>query len=944
MLNITKYYCGICNTKPDQISHHKSHLTTEKHKDKKELFLLKLKALTNDELIEKYNTIDINNIIDNIETIIVKNKNLNFPDEDLDDNNLIENETMVQKELIEKSESITGNKDALKDKIHEIHNYLRNNGAGYGMNALKVFNILYGLMRIEEANLLEKFNLNKNETTFSYLLELSNNNKNEQLCEIIYVKCLDYINDSELKKILFYEIPRNIKSNIFSHLIKEISSISNIEKTSNVLLSGKIYEYFIGRDESAISELGAYFTDRHIVDFIYSKADIQLNEDGTVPEMIDMFGGSGGFTTGYINYLNDNFNDINWATEVNKIFHYDMNEDVIKSAALEIFCLTGTLPDMDNNITYKNSFADNFNDKKFQYIITNPPYGGDKNKKKQADLKRDSIEEYIKSSLSSLSDEKDIIKRQNQLKDILKQNKTLKNNFEKQKVKINNCNYRFNKYAKKYNLNGNDKEACSLIQIMEMLEYNGTAIGVLKEGVFFNKTYKGLRKHLIEYFNVREVISIDPKQFENTATKTSIIIFDNTENKTENIKFSDLVIEKYTENKFEEILDKIYCTEFINDIKDVYDVLVSEANIDDIIKNNYSLNSKDYNKKTIIPGDDYKLVKLDDICQIKKGTRITKSNNISGDIPVYGGGDITFYTNKSNRDTNTLIISRYGMSENCSRIIQTKFYLNDSGLSILCKDKLLQNYINYLMISNLYKNIIYNNCTNGSCQKNINMNLFSNINIPIPKSDEKLQEWVDKISKPFNKKQKYETELKDLEKNIQDTIKNISENEECDKVKLGDIAEFKPKSKRNASYGKSVGKYNFYTSSDKIKKCDIADYNEELLIIGSGGVANIKFDKNFSCSADNFIISCINNYYIYCILKNNINLLSNGFNGSTLKHLSKDYLQQLSIPIPKDKQLIDGLEPSFSKIEKLQEKITKNDNLYKQYVKELSDEAIIGYE
>ena len=780
MLNITSYKCGICNTTPDQISHHKSHLTTEKHNIKKELFLFKLKAFTEKELNDNYKTTDINNITENIETIIVKNKNLKESNHDLDKINLSENETMVQKELIEKSESITGNKDTLKDKIHEIHNYLRNNGAGYGMNALKVFNILYGLMRIEEANLLEKYNLNKNETTFSYLLELANDDKNEELCEIIYGKCLDYINHSQLKKILFYEIPRNIKSNVFSHLIKEISSISNIEKTSNVLLSGKIYEYFIGRDESAISELGAYFTDRHIVDFIYSKEDIQLNEDGTVPEMIDMFGGSGGFTTGYINYLNDNFNDINWATEVNKIFHYDMNEDVIKSAALEIFCLTGTLPDMDNNITYKNSFADNFNDKKFQYIITNPPYGGDKNKKKQADLKRNAIEEYIKSSLSSLSDEKEIIKRQNQLKEILKQNKTIKNNFEKQKVKIDNCNFksRFKKYAKKYNLNGNDKEACSLIQIMEMLENNGTAIGVLKEGVFFNKTYKSLRKHLIENFNVREVISIDPKQFENTSTKTSIIIFDNTENKTENIKFSDLVVEKYTENKFEEILDKIYCTEFKDDIKDVYDVLVSEANIDDIIKNNYSLNSKDYNKKTIIPGDDYKLVKLGDISEFKNGTRITKSNNISGDIPVYGGGDITFYTNKYNRDKNTLIISRYGMSKNCSRIIQTKFYLNDSGLSILSKDKLLQNYINYLMISNLYKNIIYNNCTNGSCQKNINMDLFSKINIPIPK----------------------------------------------------------------------------------------------------------------------------------------------------------------------DKKLIDDLEPSFSKIEKLQEKITKNDNLYKQYVKELSDEAIIGYE
>ena len=40
MLNMTTYKCGICDTKLDQISHHKSHLKTEKHKDKKELFQL----------------------------------------------------------------------------------------------------------------------------------------------------------------------------------------------------------------------------------------------------------------------------------------------------------------------------------------------------------------------------------------------------------------------------------------------------------------------------------------------------------------------------------------------------------------------------------------------------------------------------------------------------------------------------------------------------------------------------------------------------------------------------------------------------------------------------------------------------------------------------------------------------------------------------------------
>ena len=40
MLKGKTYSCGICKTTPDQISHHKSHIKTQKHKDKKEIFLV----------------------------------------------------------------------------------------------------------------------------------------------------------------------------------------------------------------------------------------------------------------------------------------------------------------------------------------------------------------------------------------------------------------------------------------------------------------------------------------------------------------------------------------------------------------------------------------------------------------------------------------------------------------------------------------------------------------------------------------------------------------------------------------------------------------------------------------------------------------------------------------------------------------------------------------
>jgi hypothetical protein len=122
-------------------------------------------------------------------------------------------------------------------------------------------------------------------------------------------------------------------------------------------------------------------------------------------------------------------------------------------------------------------------------------------------------------------------------------------------------------------------------------------------------------------------------------------------------------------------------------------------------------------------------------------------------------------------------------------------------------------------------------------------------------------------------------------------------------VKLCEMCEFLPKSKRAASFGQPTGAYNFYTSSDKVQRCDIADYTEEALIVGSGGVANIKLDKNFSCSDHHFVLKGPHMRYFYHLIKANIGILADGFQGSTLKNLSKAYLLNLQVPLCDEPQL-----------------------------------------
>ena len=50
-------------------------------------------------------------------------------------------------------------------------------------------------------------------------------------------------------------------------------------------------------------------------------------------------------------------------------------------------------------------------------------------------------------------------------------------------------------------------------------------------------------------------------------------------------------------------------------------------------------------------------------------------------------------------------------------------------------------------------------------------------------------------------------------------------------IKLGEIVKYKTKSNRKTDDESETGIYTFYTSSDKIKKCDFLDYKNELCII-----------------------------------------------------------------------------------------------------------------
>ena len=676
------------------------------------------------------------------------------------------------------------NNDDLRDKIHEIHNYMRNNGIGYGLSSLKVFNFLYGLMKVEGYGLTDKIK-------FSELLKLANvgsNKISETLDKYLTIICED--ENPQIKELLFYEIPDDIRDEVYNNLIIEIHNIKNVEKSSQELLSGKIYEYFVGRDQTAISELGAYFTNRRIVNFILEKVAPKIKDDGNIPKMIDMFGGSGGFTTGYMNYLNK-YNKIDWKSQLDRIYHYDINADVLKSAALELLCLSdGVIPKIgrNKNIQKINSFKHNFHsENKFDLILTNPPYGGDKKSTSGKKDKRDKIKNYIKDELLKLDKDNDKDKeiinyRKEQLKTIEAEEKMEKKLSESQTVNLTSCSQRISKFAYKNKLIGNDKEACSLILMMELLEEDGVAVGVLKEGLFFDGKYKDLRKYLIEKYNIREIISVPQNQFENTSTKTSIIIFDNSDIKTTEINFSELNVELYENDKFIIDNNEVKLLYSKGDIKEVNEINKSSVLINKILNNdNYSLNSKDYNKVSIIPGEGFELVKLGDISDINIGsTPNTKNYNYweNGDIDWISisdfNDDIIIDTKKklTKVGSETMINRKIPFNS-----ILLSFKLTIGKVAFAGKDNMYCNeaitYLNskiknvsQLYLFNILKCIDIKQFGRGTIGSNgsLSKDILENLEIPIPKTPELLAYWENKISQPFMKKQEKERRFNELSK------------------------------------------------------------------------------------------------------------------------------------------------------------------------------------
>lgn len=155
-----------------------------------------------------------------------------------------------------------------------------------------------------------------------------------------------------------------------------------------------------------------------------------------------------------------------------------------------------------------------------------------------------------------------------------------------------------------------------------------------------------------------------------------------------------------------------------------------------------------------------------------------------------------------------------------------------------------------------------------------------------------------------------------------------------EEVKFKSLFRFLKKTNLNASAAEEDGKFAFFTSSNIVnKRTNHPVYNQESLVIGNGGSANIHYiNTPFSATSHCYIAVkkeyVFNLKYVYYFLYSNIHILERGFKGAGLKNISAKYIEEIKVPLPDletQNKIVAILDKVQSIINKREEIIQKHD-------------------
>jgi restriction endonuclease S subunit len=267
--------------------------------------------------------------------------------------------------------------------------------------------------------------------------------------------------------------------------------------------------------------------------------------------------------------------------------------------------------------------------------------------------------------------------------------------------------------VKDLKIRGTKSEPLFLQLMMVSLNRGGRCAVVVPDGMLVNGStcHHDTRKYLLDHFELKRVIKMKGKFFMNTGIQPSILFFENTGIPTSVVEFWDVI--KGANGDIEE-------TMMLSVPREKFDA-------------SCSFDMRRYQEvKAVANPAGFPMVKLSDVCKVSFGDRITVKNNSGTIYPVYGSGGDTFKTDKFNRTGKTCKIGRFAISEvNMVMLVDGPYWLMDSGFTVESKkpETMISEYLWYCLLMDKER---LSTLSTGSCQKNIEMEGFYNVEYVCP--------------------------------------------------------------------------------------------------------------------------------------------------------------------------------------------------------------------
>lgn len=701
-----------------------------------------------------------------------------------------------------------------------------------------------------------------------------------------------------------FDVQRN---STFKTIITKLHALDLSNCAHDVL--GNAYEEVI-QDIMTGKVLGQFFTPPLVKKMMVELIEPIVNEDGTIQTLCDPTMGTGGFLITYMKHILKKAElkniTLNWEQITTEgIYGKELEPDTYQLAVSNMLISSGHMfGHLDRGDSIREPIT-----RKFDNILANPPFG-------IKGLKYNDFTSELKHVYTP--------------------------------IKTDNAVSLF------------------LQAIIYMLKINGKCAIVLPDGQdLFSKTNSTLiviREYLLKTCDLKEIIYLPSGIFTYTSIKTCVFYFIKKKEGGDVLKVDD------SKKKTNYTFGKTFQTSKVsfydyNPYENVKNLLV-EVSINDLVNNSYSLNYAEYVKEeeTNEYSDEIVVKKLMDICEINYGTRIVKSDNVEGEFPVYGSGRATFTTSSYNRDDYNILIGRFALSNECVRLTNEKLFLNDSGLSIKPKiPDLLHKYIGYYFLHN--QDIIYN-CARGTAQKNLEIDNFKKLQIPIP-SLEKQQQIVEYLDYIYEKCIKTsEEKIKELKKLNQYRINNQKMFGDNEVKKLSEISKHKSGKRLPSNHtllntptpypyirisdmnNNSICSNNIKYISNDTKK-EISNYiittnDIYVSIAGTIGLVGIipetLNNANLTENAVSIRITAQNilhKYVMYTLHYAKQDEFKKLIAGAAIPKLSIEKLMNMIIIIPsieKQQEIVQYCEENDSLIEQLEMEIQANKDLAQQFL------------